>query len=57
MSGVNGFCSLPPPDRDYERGGLVKWPWFSARRRGHLLDLRVKELEARLAHVERYSKK
>lgn len=48
------FVIGPPPDRGYEWRGPVKWPWFSARRRGHLLQQRVDELETRLAHIEKY---
>ena len=55
MSGrVNGFTSLPPPDHGCEWRGPVKWPWFSARRRGHLLQQKFEDLERRLANVERY---
>ncbi|SFM00269.1 hypothetical protein SAMN03159423_4841 [Bradyrhizobium sp. NFR13] len=54
MSALNGFRPLPPPDDGTDWRGPVKWPWFSARRRGHLLEERVKDLEERLANVERY---
>lgn len=46
------YTPPPPPDKDHERGGQVKWPWFSARRRGHLLEVRVRELEDRLMWTE-----
>jgi Tfp pilus assembly protein PilN len=50
------YVPAPPPDDGYEWRGTVKWPWFSARRRGHLLQKRVDHLEARLAWIERYLK-
>jgi hypothetical protein len=46
------FNPPPAPDSGLEWRGPVKWPWFSARRRGHLVEQRVEELERRLAHVE-----
>lgn len=46
------FVPPPPPDKGIEWRGPVKWPWFTARRRGHLLEQRVDELEQRLKHIE-----
>lgn len=51
---VAAFAPLPPPDQDTEWHGQVKWPWFTARRRGHLLEQRVGQLEARVAHLEQH---
>jgi hypothetical protein len=48
------FVPLPPPDHAFDFNGLVKWPWFSARRRGHLLERRVTDLEARILHLEQH---
>jgi hypothetical protein len=46
------FIPAPPPNRDIERGGTVKWPLFSSRRRGELLEQRVSELARRLRWFE-----
>ena len=48
----SGYCPPPPADEPFECWGPVKWPWFSARRRGHLLEQRVADLERRLKWTE-----
>lgn len=48
------FNPLAPPDRGFEWHGSVKWPWFTARRKGYLLEQRVDELAARVAHLEQH---
>ncbi len=45
--------SVPPPNPGVEWRGPVKWSWFGMRRRAHLLEQRVDELERRLAWIER----
>jgi hypothetical protein len=54
LSRAGNYVPPPPPDHGYERGGTVKWPWFTARRRGHLLQQRVEDIEAELAHIKAF---
>lgn len=54
MPNEDRFQTLPPPERNIQRGGPMKWPWFSARRRGLLLEDRVSFLEARVVYLENY---
>jgi hypothetical protein len=48
------FATAPTLDRGFAWRGSAKWPWFSARRRGHLLQERVEDVESRLLYIERH---
>jgi len=41
-----------PPDRLWELYGLQMWSWFGLRRRCHLLQQQVDDLQRRLDHLE-----